>query len=175
MIWAALVHPWCLLQIPVATLGWGRSGSRQGKEVRTSFVDASRSSFWGIPRHSRTRWDVIPPACPIVSSQLEVVECLHRDATWSHLNQMPEPLQLTCFNAKEQWFCTEHLLATYIGNLIFFQSLPKANDHSVGLEHRSGAESRTLPSGSAPPTPRQSSVPPVNLQLTVFHLPPPGL
>lgn len=43
-------------------------------------VATSSSSFLG---ESRARWDAIPPAGPVVSSQSDVLEHLHRDASQS--------------------------------------------------------------------------------------------
>lgn len=97
-------------QFYVAILG--RSGSGQDKVVHTSCsLATSSSSFWGILRHSQTRRDVIPQACPIVFSQWDVSEHLHRDAAWRFLNQMPKQPQVTPFKRKEQRFYRE---PTYI-------------------------------------------------------------
>ncbi len=62
------VHPF-----PVTFLGLGCSGSRLGKVFHTIFFLATSSSFfWGIPRPSQARWNVISPECPVVSSQLDM-------------------------------------------------------------------------------------------------------
>lgn len=103
----------------------------------------------------------------MVCSQLDMAECLHRDATWSHWADAR-----TTSTDSFQCERVAVLLGAPFGRVHpqpnFSQ--PKAHDHSCGLERRSASEPRTLPSGSGPPSPQQSSVASA-LLLTVHQSP----